>query len=205
MNNSGLNTESIILEAAEAEFLEKGFGSTKMMAIAKRANVSHSMLHYYFRNKENLFHTIFLQKAQTLLPLFENVFEQQLPFVDTVRFIMETQFRFLTQNPKLPLFLITEILTNKDNRLLLFKVLSPKIIKIIAKFNEMLDAEVKKGTIRPIQFLDFFMNIVALNASIFIVLPVLQDMKTQIDVNRQEVLKERLESNIQFVLAALRP
>ncbi|MDR2815973.1 MAG: TetR/AcrR family transcriptional regulator, partial [Proteiniphilum sp.] len=45
MANKELRSEQIILEAAEAEFLEKGYGNAKMMAIARRANVSHSMLH----------------------------------------------------------------------------------------------------------------------------------------------------------------
>ncbi|MDR1582826.1 MAG: TetR/AcrR family transcriptional regulator [Prevotellaceae bacterium] len=43
-----------MLEAAEAEFFEKGYDNTKTVAIAKQAGVSHSMLHYYFRKKENL-------------------------------------------------------------------------------------------------------------------------------------------------------
>jgi AcrR family transcriptional regulator len=55
VNNNELNTEQIILEAAEAEFLEKGYDSAKTVAIAKRAGVSHSTLHYYFRTKNNCF------------------------------------------------------------------------------------------------------------------------------------------------------
>ena len=54
MKDREQNTEQIILEAAEAEFLEKGYSNAKMMAIAQRAGVAHSMLHYYFRSKENL-------------------------------------------------------------------------------------------------------------------------------------------------------
>ena len=61
MNNEA-NTEQIILEAAEAEFLEKGYGNAKTVAIAQRAGVSHSMLHYYYRTKEQLFQKIFKAK-----------------------------------------------------------------------------------------------------------------------------------------------
>jgi AcrR family transcriptional regulator len=49
MCNNEIDIKQIILEAAEAEFLEKGFGNTKMMAIAKRAGVSHPFLHYHFQ------------------------------------------------------------------------------------------------------------------------------------------------------------
>lgn len=205
MNNNELNTEQIILEAAEAEFLEKGFGNAKMMAIAKRANVAHSMLHYYFRSKENLFQKVFVGKAQTLLPFFENVFEQHLPFFDTLRLLLETQFNFLRQNPKLPLFLLTEILSNKENRALLFDVISKKAISPMSKLKRMLDEEVQKGTVRPIQFQDLMMNIVAINASTFVAMPILQDMVVQDNTTIENLLAERRESNIQFILAALKP
>jgi AcrR family transcriptional regulator len=205
MNNSELNTEQVILEAAEAEFLEKGYGNAKMMAIAKRANVAHSMLHYYFRSKENLFQTIYLKKAQTLLPLLENIIEQHLSFSETVRFLTETQFNFLAQNPKLPFFLLTEILTNKENRALLFEVLSQKAVNPLAKLNEMLDEEVKKGAVRPIKFQDLMMNVMSINASTFFVLPIFQDVTGENKENIENMLAERRESNVQFILAALRP
>lgn len=205
MNNSELNTEQIILEAAEAEFLEKGFGNAKMMAIAKRANVAHSMLHYYFRSKENLFQKVFVGKAQTLLPFFENVFEQHLPFFDTLRLLLETQFNFLRQNPKLPLFLLTEILSNRENRALLFDVISKKAISPMSKLKRMLDEEVQKGTVRPIQFQDLMMNIISINASTFVAMPILQDMVVQDNTTIENLLAERRESNVQFILAALKP
>lgn len=202
MNNSEINTEQIILDAAEAEFFEKGYGNAKMMAIAKRANVAHSMLHYYFRSKENLFQTIFLKKLRSLLPMLENVFEQKLPFYETIRILMETQFKSLTENSKLTLFLLTEILGNEGNRAVLSTALSQSaIIYPLSKLKEMLDEEVKKGTVRPIQFHDFMMLIMSINASAFFVMPVLQNMDAPIE----DLLAQRCESNVQFVLAALQP
>ncbi|MDR1552796.1 MAG: TetR/AcrR family transcriptional regulator, partial [Prevotellaceae bacterium] len=115
MDNSELTTEQIILEAAEAEFFEKGYGNTKTVAIAKRAGVSHSMLHYYFRKKENLFQMIFLKKVQMIAQEFEGIFIQNLPFAETVRLIVEMQFDFARQNPRLPYFILSEVLSNKEN------------------------------------------------------------------------------------------
>ena len=199
------NTKQIILEAAEAEFLEKGYGSAKMLAIAKRANVSHSMLHYYFSSKENLFQTIFLQKSQIIVPLLENIFEQQLPFLELVRNFIETQFNFLRQNPKIPHFILSEILTNEVNRALLFEVLSPKTTNIFGKFEKAFNEEVEKGVIRPLQFKNFIMNIISINVSTFILLPVLEDIIWQNGKNIEDILNERRESNVQFVLSALKP
>ena len=57
------NTEQAILKAAEEEFLKKGYALSKTTDIAKQAGVTHAMLHYYFRTKENLFEKVFSQKV----------------------------------------------------------------------------------------------------------------------------------------------
>lgn len=49
MKTNEQNTEQAILEAAEAEFLEKGYDGAKMLAIARRAGVACLMLHYYYK------------------------------------------------------------------------------------------------------------------------------------------------------------
>ena len=101
MNNNEVNTEQIILEAAEAEFLEKGYGNTKTVAIAQRAGVSHSMLHYYYRTKEQLFQKVFKEKVHELTQAFGVVFERNTNFKDTLRSAIETQFKFVAKNPQL--------------------------------------------------------------------------------------------------------
>lgn len=205
MNSSELNTEQIILAAAEAEFLEKGYGNAKMMAIAKRANVAHSMLHYYFRSKENLFQKVFLEKAQTISSSFEDIFEQHLSFFETVRILMETQFDFIAKNRELPRFILTEIVTNKENRTLLFDILALEARYTMSKIQTMLEAEIEKGTVRPIHFRDFFLNLISINISSFIALPIIQDLGGLSDKSLESMLAERRESNVQFILAALKP
>ncbi|MDR0682022.1 MAG: TetR/AcrR family transcriptional regulator, partial [Dysgonamonadaceae bacterium] len=116
MNNSELSTEQIILKAAEAEFFEKGYGNTKTVAIAKRAGVGHSMLHYYFRTKEQLFQKIFKEKVGTIMQMFGGILEENRPFMETIRLFVEKQFNFVVQNPKLPHFVFTEIISNEVNR-----------------------------------------------------------------------------------------
>ena len=66
MKEETSNTEQSILKAAEKEFLKKGFSGSKTTEIAKEAGVTHAMLHYYFRTKENLFNKVFEEKARQL-------------------------------------------------------------------------------------------------------------------------------------------
>ena len=203
MNTEG-NTEQIILEAAEAEFLEKGYGNAKTVAIAQRAGVSHSMLHYYYRTKEQLFQKIFKEKVQTLTQMFSVVFEQNTDFSETLRRLVETQFQFLMQNPQLPMFIFREILSNKENRDWAIKILFPHLFPFLSTIENMLNAEIKKGTVRPIAMTNLLMNILSINISVFVALPVL---KEHLHLESKEMvttfLNERCESNVQFILNAI--
>ncbi len=51
------NNENI-LSAAEQEFVLHGFKGTSMQAIADRAGVPKANIHYYFKNKANLYRTL---------------------------------------------------------------------------------------------------------------------------------------------------
>ena len=206
MNNSELTTEQVIIEAAEAEFMDKGYGSTKMLAIAQRAGVSHSMLHYYFRTKDNLFQTIFSQKVQMISQLYEGTHRLNLPFFDMVRRVVEVQFEFIRQNPKLPHFFLHEFIANEANRKLLIEMHRPKIAGIFTLFEARLKEEIAQGNVRPISMRDFVMNIVSLNISMFVFLPILQETMTfEDEAALEKLLLERRESNVQYVLHALRP
>ena len=206
MENNEVNTEQIILEAAEAEFLEKGYGNAKTVAIAQRAGVSHSMLHYYFRTKEQLFQKIFKDKVQALTQMFNVVFEQNNDFTKTLRLIIETQFKFITQNPQLPMFVFREIVSDKENREWAIKILFPHLFPFLSTIEKMLNIEITKGTVRPISILDLLMNMLSINISTFVALPVIKENMHFAEMeNLENFLNERCESNVQFILNALRP
>jgi len=199
------NNEQLILEAAEIEFLEKGYKNAATTAIAKRAGVTHAMLHYYFRTKENLFQRIFLQKIQMLSEIFEDIYGKELPFTETVRLFIEEQFNFVAKNPQLPRFFLNEISANKENRNLLFEVVVPKASVIFQKINALLNNEIAAGRVRPIALPNLMMNILSINISTFLALPSLQDIfPITNSAALTNFLNERRESNVQFVLNALR-
>jgi AcrR family transcriptional regulator len=206
MDNKDLDTKQIILQAAEEEFLDKGFGNAKMMAIAKRAGVSHSMLHYHFQTKENLFQKIFQKKIQTLSQMFEGISEQHLSFTETIRLFVGCQFDFMAQNPRLPLFVMNEIISNKKNLNLVVEIVKPKIMEILDMLQKKLDDEVEKGGIRPVKFIHLIMNVISMNVFTFLALPLLGVISPDYDeTTKKFLLNERREANIQFILKALQP
>jgi len=55
-----------ILIAAEIEFADKGFDGAGMKALAKRANVSQSLLHYHFGSKDKLYEAVIRERSRLI-------------------------------------------------------------------------------------------------------------------------------------------
>lgn len=93
-------TKAAIIEAAEAIFLEKGFGNTAVSEIAKRARVTKSLIHHHFGSKEALWREVkyrrFMDYAAKQLPMIQ----QSEATVELLRQSMELYFRFLKENPQ---------------------------------------------------------------------------------------------------------
>ena len=151
MKEETSNTEQSILKAAEKEFLKKGFSGSKTTEIAKEAGVTHAMLHYYFRTKENLFNKVFEEKARQLADTFLSRVDESLPFLEKIKCFIEAHFDLLTANPELPLFIYREILTNECGKEICRKTLFPNFRLAISLLDRSLQEEIKKGTVRPVK------------------------------------------------------
>ena len=206
MRNNEQDTEKVILEAAEAEFLEKGYSDAKMLSIARRAGVAHSMLHYYYRSKENLFQTIFMKKVQKLLPSYEELFNDNVSFTDVLRYLRDARDRFFwAQTPRMPYFILTEILASPKNRELFLTILEKAVPQQLARIKKLLEAEIAKGTVRPISFMDFMLLMITIDASSLSAIYICKDVH-KLDERIIKQLKDTYrEHNMQLILQALRP
>lgn len=203
MEKEDITTEQTILEAAEQEFLEKGFAGAKTTAIAKRAGVNHAMIHYYFRTKENLFTMVFQQKIRILAESFSQSFNQDLSFFDQLKLAIGTHFDFIAANPRLLFFVYGEIITNDRRKKMLVQSVFPKLKGIVKRLKDGIDVEVENGTIRFIRPTELLMNIIALNAITFLAMPLLQIIKRN-NNEVEKLLKQRRENNIQFIINGLK-
>lgn len=203
MEKKDINTEQAILDAAEQEFLEKGFAGAKTTAIAKRAGVNHAMIHYYFRTKDNLFTMVFQQKIQILAASLSQSFNYDLSFFSQLELAIGTHFDFIAANPRLLFFIYGEIITDEKRKKMLVRSVLPKIKNIVKRLKEGIDAEVENGTIRPIRPTELLMNIIALNAITFLAMPLFQIIKRNSN-EVESLLTQRRENNIQFIINGLK-
>ena len=204
MKTNEQNTEQVILEAAEAEFLEKGYDGAKMLSIARRAGVAHSMLHYYYRSKENLFQAVMLRKTREIVPLFRGIFEQGLSFEETLNRLREARDRYLlSQVSQMPYFLLSEMLLKPENRAMVIGLLDR--VESIQRVKKMLEAEIEAGRIGPIAFSYFlFMLLTFDTASLTSISACREKEELGLEI-ADKLMASYREHNLQLILEVLRP
>ncbi|EKC60388.1 TetR family transcriptional regulator, partial [human gut metagenome] len=120
------NREDAILRAAEQEFLAKGFEGARTTSIAKAAGVTHAMLHYYFRTKEQLFERILDEKLQLMSQTVLSAFgEPGLPLAERLRNGIGRHFDFVAENPDLPRFIVNEVFARPERYELMRRRIGP--------------------------------------------------------------------------------
>lgn len=197
------NTEATILKCAEEVFLERGFDGAKTTEIAKRAGVNHAMIHYYFRTKKNLFNVIFEEKISLLASSFSASFAQDIPFFDKVRHTVETHFDFIAENPRLLMFLYTEIVNDDERKQMMATNILPKAKGFLDELEKGIAEEISKGTIRDIRPIEVLLNIIALNVTTFLAFPLMEVVLGKGDeVTR--IMAERKESNVDFIINGMK-
>ena len=195
--------KELILKAAELEFLANGYEATKTTQIAKRAGVTHAMLHYYYQSKENLFNKIFENKIEILkAPVVALAQNKDIDLRDRIREIIELHFDFLKTHPNLPHFLINEMRSNPQ----LIKILREKVGgtlgETFATIQSEIDEYVAKGIMKPISAFDLFLDIVSLNVFTFISLPIFRhiadsdEMELQLIENRKKEIIQTINHRI---------
>lgn len=102
-------TEERILQMAMEVFIEKGWHGARMQEIADRAGINKALLHYYFRSKENMYETIFKMVFTKFMRGMEQALGSSPAFKDVLRNFIETIISILSQNPRIPLFLVREL------------------------------------------------------------------------------------------------
>jgi len=184
------NTEEIILEAAEAEFLEKGFDQARTVSIAQRAGVTHAMLHYYFRTKEQLFDKILDRKIGLIEEIITSLFSApDLPLKERLTRVISAHFDLLVANPSLPRFLLGEMT----------RVAPLMKERVLAKMLPALSDLQKEINMDASQLL---LDILSQNLFPFLVVPVLELTGVGADWKREE-LEMLKQENITIILKRL--
>lgn len=199
-------TEQIILEVAERLFLEKGFALTSTTEIAKEVGCNQALIHYYFRTKENLFNVIFEKKFKIF---FQGIFEKRnmgnIQFTDKLKFVIESHFDLLRNNPRIPILILNELSRQPEQIKILREKLHEIPEQLFAELNTELQTEIANGRIREISLIDLITSIVSLNVALFVMMPVVEKILPLSETQKEQMIAHRRIENVEFILSGLRP
>ena len=165
--------EKRILWVAERLFLEKGFSGTSTTEIAKAVGCNQALIHYYFRTKEKLFWDVFSPKMEQLVEYLDAPLEEEGDFFQRIRNIIEFYFGMLSLDERLAPFIVGELLMN-PSRWNFFRerfLQSESRSEAYGRFDQMVQDEIAKGTIRHVETIDLVLDVMSLCLSSFIVAP----------------------------------
>lgn len=195
-------TEQAILEAAENEFSEKGYAGAKTTDIAAQAGITHTMLHYYYRTKENLFNKVFEQQLKIMVGLLSKfAFDENLTFAEKIKKTMNIHYDILMNNPKLPRFIINEVISRPERLEAAKKIVLKNLTDIMERLQADIDKEAKKGRIRRVNAIDIFIDAIALNAFPFIVKPIIESYVSPVYGGTKKFFEERSKENIELIMS----
>ena len=205
MGKTTPNKEQAILQAAEHEFLTKGFDGARTISIARAAGVTHAMLHYYFRTKEHIFERILDEKMHLMgQSILTAIGQSGLPLQERLSDAIGRHFDFIAANPDLPRFVVNEIVSRPERydtmRVRIRKIADP----LMRDLQQELDESAEQGLTEPIDARILLLDIISLNVFSFIAYPILEPVLGDLTADRARFFALRKEENIEIILRRLR-
>jgi len=195
-------TEQKVLEAARKVFTSKGMAGARMQDIADEAGINKAMLHYYFRDKDKLFETVFIEEAQKFFPKLNMIFQADMPLFEKIEKFVAEYIDEMVKNPYLPWFVMNEI--NRDPDQFLFKIWGKENLPNPGKLLEQIEKEVKKGTIKRIDPLHLLMNLLSMTIFPFVAKPMMTRNLRLSDARFKQAMEERKKEIPKFIIDAIR-
>ena len=199
------NTESKIIDAAMEIFSEKGRHGAKMQEIADRAGINKAMLHYYFRNKENLYRTIFKTAFSNIFNKLESSVDFNAGFDVQMKQIINCYIDMLSKHQKLPLFISRELGEGGATARSVVKEYF-KTGRLHHHLRESMMKAMNTGNIIPVDPRQLIITIIGSSLFFFIAEPIVFTIfPGEDDFDRKKFLEERKEAIFNTLYYGLKP
>ena len=194
--------EEKILEAARSVFIRRGYDGARMQEIADEAGYNKSMLHYYYRDKDSLFHEVFIGVARQIIPPIINVLDEDLELMDKLDKVIEMELTNLGKHPYMPGFMIQELNSHPERIPEMVKDLD---IHLPDKFIRQVKLAVSTGEIEPIKPAQLIINVLSLCVFPYMGCPLITSVLHLGDEEYNHLLEERKKLLPKFIRKALQP
>lgn len=206
MDDPQFNTEGRILEAAEREFIKKGFAGARTTDIARGAGVTHAMLHYYYRTKENLFEKVLERKVGTIRYLIlASIGDPERPLFEKIEDCIRTHYDFVANNPDLPFFLTSELHTDPTRMKPMIEMMGKLFPRVIKSLQEQINAYAAEGKCRQMNAKMLILDILSLNIYPTLIHTMVSRFISSGGSESMDFMEMRKQSNVETILSKLRP
>lgn len=199
------STEERILEAAEREFMSKGYDGARTTAIAEAAGVTHAMLHYYFRTKDKLFDKIIESKIGTLRNIMlASLGDRSIPLFEKLQTAVESHFDFVANNPDLPRFMINEVLRSPERMQVVVETLKYHAPIVVESLQRQIDEYTAKGLCRKTDAVMLMLDILSLNIFPFTAAPMVKALLGGTMEDAVAFAAARKKENVETIMRKIR-
>ena len=200
--NKFKGAEEKILAAARNVFTTKGMAGARMQDIADEAGINKALLHYYFRDKDKLFETIFIDEAQKFFPKINAIFQSDDPLFEKIEKFVNEYIDEIQENPYLPWFVLNEV--NRDPDQFMYKIWGKDNLPKPGKFLEQIEKEIKKGTIKRISPVHLLMNLLSMTIFPFVAKPMMTRNLYLSDLQFRKIMEERRKEIPKFIIDSIK-
>ena len=195
------SVEQRILDAAKHVFITQGMAGARMQDIADAAGINKAMLHYYLRNKEKLFETIFAEAFENLFPKLQSILESDQSIFKKVELICIEYINQMQAMPYLPIFVLSEVNRQPDEFL---KKMFGKRRPPIKAFADTIEMAIQQKEIKPIHPLQLLLNIISLSIFPFMAKPLLQHVSGISKKQYDAMMEERKKMVPQIIIQSIK-
>lgn len=176
--------EELILNAASEVFVEKGLSGARMQEIANRAGINKTLLHYYFRTKENIYAKIVDMVFSKFFGQMETALTDGASFPEALRGFIDGIFSVMVANPRVPLFMMQELAHGgKLVRDILLSTLTRNNLSLPKRFFSTLEEESAAGRIAPVDPFQFMITLIGSCIYFFVAEPIVAAIVTTLSGN----------------------
>jgi AcrR family transcriptional regulator len=194
------DTEQVILEAARKVFVELGPVQARMQDVAEEADITQSLLHYYYRNRDQLYRAVFQEELQRFMPARVEALTSDAPLPEKLETFARGMIDFHAENPHLAAFIAFETHYNDEH----FEQIEAPLADLdLAAMQKQIDARVEAGTMAPTDAKHLLAHVLSLCLFPFIARPILQSVYDMDDAAYEQFIAERKKTVPQFVTRAL--
>lgn len=160
-------TASLILQAADELFGEKGLDAVSVRDVAERAGVNKALVFYYFASKEQLFEAVLERYYEAHRAALEESFRSDAPIAERLHALVDAYLDFIDTHRRYPRLVQSLVVGSPDFHPFIQRNLEPML-----RFTEAALAGIAPET-GPLAARHFFLDISAAVINTFTYAPVL--------------------------------